>query len=505
MDTSLEIHIESRTRVFPETAVLRPTKTPLSILDSTVAGFSSTGAVWIYDRPIDIGHLTMSLRKTLDAYPQWAGQLHLSSFVAGGDHTQRQGRLAISYGTESDPGVAVIIARSGRTVSSVYPAVIDGCWEAGQVHSEELLDPPTRLALYNMADYEGLPGMVVQLTSFQCGGVAVAVKLAHSLADAQALLQFAHNWAAVNRALLSSDLLPILSPVFEPARLDRAAAGDIDAKNPDQGLLDTARALPLHRYDYWAPGSKEGCPSWSVKKTEIPDVIDPKTVGLLGTPIPWSQWDWSAPVDHYVVFFSATEVHAMWKEASSSGRVSHLDALLAHIWALVVRARGLEPYEQHHLDISIGIRSRLSPPLPESFVGSPLLNATATVTASQAHNNDVGAMASAIRSTLRLFNPDSVSSLLHEFAHEASSQRYWNCCLGRRNVIATSWLRLGVYDVTFDGQQLPRYALLLSSPAQVLMNFNQIRRSRHAQRGWLYSDHGSRYYAMFGNWKGCWE
>ncbi|EJD34174.1 hypothetical protein AURDEDRAFT_131303 [Auricularia subglabra TFB-10046 SS5] len=68
----------------------------------------------------------------------------------------------------------------------------------------------------------------------------------------QALVTFARDWAAVNLAMLAGAPAPILEPVFDPQQLDAAAAGDIDADAPDLDMVQKARALPLHRYDFWA-------------------------------------------------------------------------------------------------------------------------------------------------------------------------------------------------------------------------------------------------------------
>jgi len=95
----------------------------------------------------------------------------------------------------------------------------------------------------------GLPGTIIRLTTFDCGGVAVAVKMAHVLADAQAMVQFVNNWARVNRDILAQAPIPRLSPVFDPSLIDRAAAGDIDAAKPDPEIIRAARTLHINRFD----------------------------------------------------------------------------------------------------------------------------------------------------------------------------------------------------------------------------------------------------------------
>lgn len=452
----LDVQIQTRIRIFPYSDYLpkEPVHTSVSIIDSTVAGFTPTGGVWIFSQPLDTDTLVLSLKRTLSSYPQWAGQLHFATFDPALGHTNRQGRVVVSYGTSTDPGVEFVVAHSPRRIATLIPEPINGYWDvgSGQLRTNELIDTGTSLALHNMSDCEGLPSMIIQVTTFDCGSVSIGIKSVHSLADAQTLLQFVRDWAAVNRALVSNTPVPSLQPVFEPKLLDRAAAGDIDAGIPDPALIDISRALPLHRYDYWA--SATNSPPFMTRATQIPSCLDTSTIEPMGTPLPWSQWDFTTPVSHYMIYFSHKEVEGIYQNASSLGRVSHLDTLLAHIWALIIRAIQLKPDEEHCLDMTLGLRTRLSPALPETFLGSPITLAKVRATS----DSPLAEMALSIRGAVAQFNPSTLPALLHDVAHQSGAQRYWNAFLGRRNVIVTSWLKLGVHDMDFDGRgERPTY------------------------------------------------
>ncbi len=475
-----DMHILSTTRLFPESHLdgsIPARVVPLSMLDAKVVGYAPSSAIWLYNRPADerglaalsTSQLTLSLQKTLNAYPQWAGQLHWAPYNADGkQHTERFGRLCLSFGATSDPGVELVIAHCQCTLSSLVPSDAEraegpGWWEAGQVPLAKHLLPTTPLPLYNMVDYAGLPGAIIQLTTFDCGGVSIAVKFAHTLADAQSMMRFVHDWEEVNRALLDHAPLPTLSPVFDPLLVDRAAAGDIDALKPDPTLVDIARSLPMHRFDCWA--SAEGCPPFLAETTKTPSVLDLAAIQPLGTPLPWSEWNYMAPVSHYLVYFSADEIRRMWEEASSSlgpsstSRISRLDALLAHVWALIIRARGLEHDEPVHLNVTLGFRTRLCPPLPDTFLGSPLtpIRVTSTGGFLASAESSLGTTAASIRSTIEQFNSATIPALLHDIAYEVGGQRLWHAFMGRRNTIVTSWLRHGVVKVDFGGGERPRY------------------------------------------------
>ncbi|CAF4190929.1 unnamed protein product, partial [Adineta steineri] len=376
---------------------------------------------------------------------------------ANGDHTQRFERLGVLYGAKSDPGVEVVIAQRPEIVSSFVPTAAErevgsGLWNPEETSLAELVPTASSLALHDLVHFEGLPAMMVQLTSFACGGLAISIKLAHPLADAQSLMGFAHNWAAINRALITNEPLPSLCPIFEPEQLDRAASGNIDASNPDPKLIEAARNLPLHRYDCWA--SLDGSPSFMAQLTKIPSELDSNTI-ILGKSLSWSEWDLTAPVSHYLVSFTVDEIKNMWEDASSNSeiRISRLDALLAHIWMLIIRARELSHDQQPiYLDVTLGLRSRLDPPLSENFVGSPIILGNVSTIGIQS----IGKMALSIRSTLSKFNSSSIGPMLHELAFELSPNRLWNAFLGRRNTIVTSWLHLKTYEVDF-GIGVPRF------------------------------------------------
>ncbi|KAH0582913.1 hypothetical protein H2248_010814 [Termitomyces sp. 'cryptogamus'] len=426
--------VVSRTRLFP-TSPQKLTHTPLSILDAAVVRYSPSAGVWIFKDAPSVDHLSVSLNITLDAYPQWSGQLQWTPYNPNGDHTQRLQRLMLSYGSPDDPGVEFIIATSSRSISSFVGNPVDGCINASNLPFVELIGSTPSLALHDAATYAGLPSLIIQITTLADGGVAIGLKFAHPIADAHSMLQFTSDWAAVSRALRKREPLPMLSPVFDPSLIDRAAAGDIDALSPLPSILEIARDLPLHRYDCW--NSKIDCPPFLESLTTVPPEVE-SIVSHFGQPIEWKNWDYKAPVSYYLVEFSPGELYAMWEEANLTSRVSHLDALLAHIWNLIIRARRLDG--EYHLDVSFGFRNRLNPPLPTSFLGSPISSLQVTSTAQDAVDHNLGSTAACIRSALSAFDASTIPALLHELAFEVSPLRTWGAFFGSRNTIITSWL-----------------------------------------------------------------
>lgn len=314
---------------------------------------------------------------------------------------------------------------------------------------------------------------------------------------------FMHDWAKVSRTLFSlppniplpASLIPIR--LIPGPELDSLASGFIDSPNPSSSLLEVSRSLPIHRYDWWNPSGASKAHSYfkqnGGKQLKRPE----ETIGWKGTvddgeEMPWSKWELEATVERRGLRFEEFEIRRIWEAATGLTKafgvddderkledqkrsvrdlkpklkISKLDALQAHIWSCIIRARGIEKDEECYLDMSIGFRSRLG--MKEDSLGSPLRLTYATATGADviptstptlktssssmsAVGKTLSALSTAIRTSLSQFTKPASQALLHDLAHELSAQRLWATFLGRGNTIVTSWCRLGVWDVDFVG------------------------------------------------------
>jgi len=264
--------------------------------------------------------------------------------------------------------------------------------------------------------------------------------------------QFAKDWSLTSRALLSGEPLPALTPIFDPQLLDAFAAGNIDLSNPDPMIQKRARSLPTHRYDWYKQVPGQPWPS------SIPSDLPLDAEFSESESIPWYQWDTAASVSHYVLHFSAQEIEHIFFLANTPpqpSRISKHDALLAHTWARINKSRELEPGTKTYLEMTFGFRSRVNPPLPDAFLGSPITHAAIESTISNPGEEGEGdsqalpLLARNIRNTLSKFTADEIAAILHDKAYEVAPQRLWTACLGRHYILLTTWVRSGVYDVDF--------------------------------------------------------
>ncbi|THZ97719.1 hypothetical protein D6C82_06234 [Aureobasidium pullulans] len=473
------IGIKSRHRISPTAPPSETITTALSILDASVARFTPCSAIWFFDAehfadgrdPELFRSLELSFRETLSRWPHWSGQLR---WAAKTDHQNNQmpyGRPVITYGGGKDVGVDWIIASCDSNLESIVPSrdarsTTDKVWMATKLPHQ--LQAASKLAFSNLAEFDGLPGVAVQLTAFKCGDWSVNVKIAHCLADAHSLLTFMHDWAAQSRGSQSV----FSQPIFDPTMLD-IHAGALNMEHPDPQVVSRARELPMHRFDWWATDAP-GYPDWalasSVATMPPPDVLKMQQLSPSTHP-PWPTWNLALPVEHAQIRFTAAEVSRMKDAAMASlppelskHNISRLDSLLSHVWMLINRARGHERSEEDvYLNMTLGLRTRLSPPLPNGFVGSPILLTYVAKSGADASAGSIGQIAAAIRSNLSQFTPEAISAYLHDAAYELSPQRLWQAFLGSQHTIVTSWTQMKAYEIRFgrvaDGgpPQLARY------------------------------------------------
>ncbi|KAK7949087.1 transferase family protein [Apiospora aurea] len=360
-------------RLFPSPDRTEEIKSvPLSILDATCARFTDTGAVWLFDAPpagedpgdnMIVDRLQSSFITTLNDFPQWAGQLHWAPFrPESNNHTERWQRCMLTYGGsdsgQSDPGVEWSVVRRDYALDPIVPLSSsssrpDGVWWDNDAFPQGDLVSSAKLALAGLKDSPGLPRMAVQITLFACGGYGVGVRLAHPVADAQSMMVFMHKWAANCRSAQQKSPSSSLfgEPIFDSAQMDARATGDIDSANgPDMELCAKARALPLHRFNWWdtdAPGYSPYLVNTTQNSIPPADILA-KTTLSPSTTAPWHTWDLSRPAASAMLHFTGDELSRLRERAraeatadgnTNNNNISRSDALLAHLFRLVTQTR----------------------------------------------------------------------------------------------------------------------------------------------------------------------
>ncbi|GLJ42125.1 hypothetical protein SUGI_0872260 [Cryptomeria japonica] len=177
-----------------------------------------------------------------------------------------------------------------------------------------------------------LPLLVVQVTKLR-DGIAVSFTVNHAIVDGTALWHFINCWAQICRESLASiiDLPPLHSRCF-------------------------TTGLPIKL-----------------------NLQSPKTECLSTFTLP--------PLSEKIFHFTAETISRLKQQAnratSKDKPISSFQALSAHIWKAITKARGLSPSELTTFKLAINCRSRIVPPLPYSYFGNAIQFASATICAGE--------------------------------------------------------------------------------------------------------------------------
>ncbi|GAD92605.1 transferase family protein [Paecilomyces variotii No. 5] len=440
---------------------------PLSLCDSKCVNYYTSGGTWFFNpsprlQSIDLitEHLRKTLSSTLDFYPQWAGELRQKDVNHSKDIRGKYGRLEFAYGTHNDPGVIFESAYTPEAISDIVPSldrriVERPIWRRNQLLSDFFA--PTDQPANPTSCSTIAPSVAIKVTTCADGGFIVGFRLNHSVADGSTIMRFMNDWANVSRAVLERRLIPGASPIFRPEQVD-GHAGNIESSTPNAELLTLANTLPMAQFDTWLP--PPGSDRFLVP-AELEDVSE--AYQPAGEPFPWSDLDPSVRCVFTTIHLRPRHIENICNTARRglSTRLSRNDLLLAHIWRSINRARGIDSDDRlTHAYIGVGIRSRLSPPLPGALVGSPVLMADVAMSGNAMNASSIAEIATNVRSTISKFDGKTIGAELHRTAYQLSPYRIANAFVGRRQIIATSVTSLNPYQPDFGISGTPRYVEL---------------------------------------------
>eukprot|EP01018_Ginkgo_biloba_P034340 Gb_21450 [translate_table: standard] len=188
-----------------------------------------------------------------------------------------------------------------------------------------------------------LPLLVVQVTKLR-DGIAIGCTLNHALADGTSIWHFFNSWAQFCR-----DSKPI--------------------------FLNAPIPIPIHNRLFTTSGST--------------------TLVRLDLPRHEPARPFSPPLLREKIFHFSTEMISMLKDRANRGSkgcqppISSFQALSAHVWLAITRARRLGPHEPTTFKLAVNCRGRLVPPLPSSYFGNAIQFVSTTVKAGELLGNDI--------------------------------------------------------------------------------------------------------------------
>nr|CAB3457084.1 unnamed protein product [Digitaria exilis] len=302
-------------------------------------GYSPT--VYFFRRPDDVGRrdddddddgqppagffsadvMRAALADALVPFYPFAGRL------GGG----REGRAEIDCSAE---GALFVVARSAAALDDLFESF------APSKGMRDMFVPA-----YDSAG-PGAPLLLLQVTFFRCGGVALGTAMHHFVIDGRSAFNFIRTWAAIARGDPAAAVTP---------SLDRTP---LRARPAPTVLFD-------HTHEY---GGR--------RRTATP------TSGDITN---------KASAEEYasaILRVTSSQVSALRTRAG--GAVSTFRAVAAHVWRCACAARALSPDAESRLYTMVDMRGHLYPPLPDTFFGNAVARTSASALVGDLLSNPLG-------------------------------------------------------------------------------------------------------------------
>ncbi|KAI3801556.1 hypothetical protein L1987_29664 [Smallanthus sonchifolius] len=339
--------------------------------------------------------LKTSLSSTLVHFSPLAGRL---SFIAGG-------RLELECNAQ---GVRFMEAYADTKL----------------VELDTLLPSPIYHQLIPSIDYqntplEEIPLLVLQVTRFACGGFSLGFNISHVVADGQSALHFVSEWARVCRG----------ESIETPPYLDRKV---LRAGDPPR------TCEMINREEFGPP----------------PVLIDDQS----------GENEREKETTVTMLKLTTTQVDKLRNKANESRKsyTSHgytrYEAITAHIWRTSCKARNHKPEQPTALAISVDVRSKMRPPLPQKYFGNAIVNVIATGCSGEIVSKPLGFVSGKIRDVISKVDDEYVNSVIDFLKNQDDLSQFRELIpmdgdeghfYGNPNVGVISWLTLPIYGADF--------------------------------------------------------
>nr|AAM69843.1 HCBT-like putative defense response protein [Aegilops tauschii] len=375
-----DVRIMSRRMVRPETTALPPVETihltPWDLKSITVEHIQK--GVLLPKPPttgghVDVERLASSFGRALGRFYPYAGRLDAAVVPASNDGASPQCQsLTISLrcggeGAEFIHAVAPSVTVADITASLLVPRAVWSFFPLDGLLGADAIEG-------------SLPLLAAQVTEL-ADSVFIAVSMNHSVADGMTFWQFFNTWSELSRAGGNDDVMistPL--PVF-----DRSFLGSFTVPIP----------LPFGKLE---------------------DVVGQR-VHLFPS------------VQECFLHFSAASVKNLKTKANDemsgygiTSTISSLQALLAHLWRAVCRARRLAPDQETTYTVLVGCRGRVGG-IPASYAGNTVEHATAKSTARDILDKGLGWAAWLLNEAVASFDTAYASDKLASWPQEPRFMR----------------------------------------------------------------------------------
>ncbi|KAI5073354.1 hypothetical protein GOP47_0011367 [Adiantum capillus-veneris] len=269
------------------------------------------------------------------------------------------------------------------------------------------------LQAFDVSCLEDLPLLLVQVTTFDCGGFVIGLGTNHTLVDGMAAVEFMQNYAAVVRGE---------GLAMEP--------------QPDRSALK-ARLPPCISYPH----------NEFIRLQDLP----PEVVSSFAATRSSSDLSgrMAPPTAHLFRTFPLSKplIDSLKQKALKDGLLSScssFDVITALVWKARSIALSLDASPPSTLFFAIDIRSRLEPPLPAHFCGNGVFSAHASATSRELQEMPFSSCVKLVQDAIAAVTDDYVRSALDWGEINHGVPAILSGCF-----FVAAWWKLGFHNVDF--------------------------------------------------------
>lgn len=240
------------------------------------------------------------------------------------------------------------------------------------------------LQAFDVKSLEDLPLLLIQVTSFKCGGFVIGLGTNHTLVDGFAAVEFMENYAAIVRG----EGLCILPHTDRTPLRARSPPRIMYPHHEFVRLQD----LPPHIVSSFSD------PSGGMLSSNLSGNMEPPTAHLFKS-----------------LYLPKTLIDRLKGKALQDGLLStcsSFDVITALVWKARAKAIELEPHETSTAFFAVDLRARLKPSLPPHFCGNAVFSAHASATAEDLEEMPLSSCVRRIQMAVAAVTTDYVRSAL---------------------------------------------------------------------------------------------
>lgn len=241
-----------------------------------------------------------------------------------------------------------------------------------------------------------VPPLIVQVTTFKCGGFSLSLHNNHCMMDGLSANEFLQAWGELARGV----------DITHPPHIDRSVLRSRDPPRVE---------FPHHEFD------------------EIEDLSGGEL--LMGDSLVYKNF-----------ILTPDDLEAVKKAILEDGaiqKVSTFEALTALTWRARTQAMDMPLKQKTRLLFAVDGRSKFDPPLPEHFFGNGIVLTCAITTAAELTQQPLSYAVKLVQDAIAMINDDYMRSAL-DFYELTRSRPALVATL-----LVTTWLRLPFHTVDF--------------------------------------------------------